>query len=44
MIGAPPERHRRLWLDNARFAVADWSGERVRLVGFNLERLDDHGS
>jgi broad specificity phosphatase PhoE len=45
VIGAPPGRHRRLWLDNARFAIVEWSsGGKPRLTGFNLDRMPGDGS
>jgi broad specificity phosphatase PhoE len=42
IIGAPPDRHRRLWLENARLAVVEWGRNgRPRIVAFNVAGLDD---
>jgi broad specificity phosphatase PhoE len=39
VLGAPPGRHRRLWLENGRFALVEW-GTHPRLLAFNAVRLD----
>ncbi|MDX6534458.1 MAG: hypothetical protein QOF68_2202 [Gaiellales bacterium] len=34
-LGGPPPFHRRLWLDNGRFAAFEWRSGIPKLVGFN---------
>jgi broad specificity phosphatase PhoE len=34
-LGGPPAFHRRLWLDNGRFAVFEWRSGIPKMVGFN---------
>jgi broad specificity phosphatase PhoE len=34
-LGGPPPYHRRLWLDNGRFAVFEWRSGIPKMVGFN---------
>lgn len=42
-LGGPPPYHRRLWLDNGRFAVFEWRSGIPKMVGFNtLEIASSH--
>jgi broad specificity phosphatase PhoE len=40
VLGGPPARHRRLWLDNGHLVVLRWRGEQPQILAFNARTLD----